>query len=389
MNKELQLILDCVPKDSCEINWEALESSCLGVYFAQMAEKPQNPFFHGEGDVYTHTKMVCRELVKLDEYKEMSDKDKEIMFLACLLHDVGKIKCTKLIDGRWSSPYHSKKGALKARSILWKELGLCGSYELQQMRECICYLIRYHSFPPYAMESERGEIRILKIASQGELCPLFTMRKLYILEKADMLGRICPDIDRSLEKVEYFKIMCQELSCLDSPYKFADEFSQRAYFKERLSYYGQSLFDDSWGEVIILSGLPGTGKDTWIKKNYPDTPVVSLDDIRLRLNVSPTDKQAPVIEEAERMSRELLRQKQPFIWNATSINSQLRQGQIALFEDYGARVKIVFLETEWSEQLRRNSDRRAVVPQPVIEKMLNNLEIPERHECQRVIWQIT
>ena len=28
----------------------------------------------------------------------------------------------------------------------------------------------------------------------------------------------------------------------------------------------QSFNDHTWGEVALLSGLPGTGKDTWIQK---------------------------------------------------------------------------------------------------------------------------
>jgi predicted kinase len=117
--------------------------------------------------------------------------------------------------------------------------------------------------------------------------------------------------------------------------------------------------------------------------------MVSLDELRLRLHISPTDKQAPVVAAAEEEAREFLRKKQPFIWNATCITGEIRSKQIALFEQYGASVRTVFLETEWEEELRRNAGREAVVPVPVIEKMLSRLEIPERHECERVEWEIT
>lgn len=53
----------------------------------------------------------------------------------------------------------------------------------------------------------------------------------------------------------------------------------------------QPLYDDSWGEVILMSGLPGTGKDTWIMPNRLHMPVISLDDIRREIKIKPTDGQ--------------------------------------------------------------------------------------------------
>ena len=32
-----------------------------------------------------------------------------------------------------------------------------------------------------------------------------------------------------------------------------------------------------------MSGMPGVGKDTWIRRHLPGWPVVSLDDLRQRL----------------------------------------------------------------------------------------------------------
>ena len=31
-----------------------------------------------------------------------------------------------------------------------------------------------------------------------------------------------------------------------------------------------------------MSGLPGAGKDTWVRTNLPDWPAVSLDAVRVR-----------------------------------------------------------------------------------------------------------
>ncbi|MBO7292346.1 MAG: ATP-binding protein, partial [Clostridia bacterium] len=195
------------------------------------------------------------------------------------------------------------------------------------------------------------------------------------------------DTEGSLEKVELCRMVAEEAGCLHGPYSFPNAYSQHAYFTGKTGWRDQDLFCDTWGEVILLSGLPGTGKDTWLSKNLPDLPMVSLDNIRERLRISPNDKQAPVVAAAQEEAREYLRKRQPFVWNATSLTVELRSNQISLFEQYGASVKTVFLETGWEEQLRRNASRAAVVPQPVIEKMLRRLEIPERHECETVLWE--
>jgi hypothetical protein len=39
-----------------------------------------------------------------------------------------------------------------------------------------------------------------------------------------------------------------------------------------------------------MSGLPGAGKDSYIKKYLPGLPVISLDDIRVSMHIDPTDK---------------------------------------------------------------------------------------------------
>ena len=148
----------------------------------------------------------------------------------------------------------------------------------------------------------------------------------------------------------------------------------------------QELFDDTWGEVILLCGLPGTGKDTWCRANYPCYPVVSLDDIRRKLQVRPTENQGRVIQAAQESAREYLRKKEPFIWNATNLTKDTRRKMVSLFERYGARVRIVYLETDWNTRVERNLGRKDAVPEAVAERMLRNMVLPTAEEAQVVEW---
>jgi predicted kinase len=63
-----------------------------------------------------------------------------------------------------------------------------------------------------------------------------------------------------------------------------------------------------------------------------------------------------------------------------------RRKQVQLFSDYGATVKIVYLETDWQEQLRRNRGREAAVPEQAICRMLEKLEPPYPGEAHRIKW---
>ena len=385
---DFQNITKLVPLKTDVIDWKKFENTSLSYIFNEMAKTKQNPEYHGEIDVLTHTKMVCEEIVKQPEYKNGSEKDKIILFWAALLHDIGKTVCTVECDGELKSPHHSSKGAAMARALLWRDLGLCGSYETQQMRESICNLIRYHSFPPYALSYKNADFRLLKIAANGELARGFSIEKLCALERADVIGRISSSAEETLDKIECCKILSDDLGCLKKPYEFANDFSKRAYFKGKTSWKEHNMFNDSWGTVILISGLPGTGKDTYIKENYSHLPMISLDEIRKEFHISPTAKQGKVASLGHERAREYLRKKQPFVWNATNITAQTRDMQISLFEGYGASVETVFLETEWDEQLNRNRNRETQVPSSVIENMLSKLVLPERYESEKIIWKI-
>ena len=148
----------------------------------------------------------------------------------------------------------------------------------------------------------------------------------------------------------------------------------------------QPLFDPTWGEVVLLSGLPGTGKDTWIQANCPDLPMVSLDALRRKMRVKPIDNQSAVLQAAQEQARELLRKKQPFVWNATNLTMETRRKQIDRFERYGARVRVVYLETPWMERIRRNAGREDAVPEGAVERMLEKTVPPTPDEAQTVEW---
>ena len=138
-----------------------------------------------------------------------------------------------------------------------------------------------------------------------------------------------------------------------------------------------------------MSGLPGTGKDTWIQKNLSGLPMVSMDEIRKELHISPSDNQGMVVQTAQERAREFLRRKQSFIWNSTNLTRDARQKLISMFERYHARVRIVYLETGWDQRVQRNRSRKDAVPESAIDSMLSKISPPLPDEAQAVTWQCT
>lgn len=388
MEELLQLVSGAVKQN---IDWNGLERA-LSSFAIPMSRTEQNPVFHGEGDVWTHTKMVCETMVKLDCFHVLSEDRQQAAFLAALLHDIGKIPTTRWEDGRWTSPNHTLVGSKMARQFLWQDIGLCGTPEKQQLRETVCFLVRYHSFPAHAMDDPDGKRKLMGIAANAQNCPMFTIELLCALCEADALGRVCRDEKdgiRMTVQVQLCRELAKECGCYTGPFPFPTAHTRYSYLAGKEISPEVELYDDTWGEVILMAGLPGTGKDTWIRENCPDLPMISLDEIRRERKISPTDSQGKVAEIAREQAKELLRKKQPFVWNATNVSPTVRRRQMDLFTRYHAAVRIVFLETAWEEQLRRNGTREAAVPEQVICRMLEELVPPEGKEAHRVEWYCT
>ena len=74
----------------------------------------QDPIYHKEGDVYTHTMLVIDNASKYRN--EVSNA--YYFMLSALTHDLGKIATTEIVDGRIHSYNHEEKGVEIAKAFL-------------------------------------------------------------------------------------------------------------------------------------------------------------------------------------------------------------------------------------------------------------------------------
>lgn len=363
-----------------ELDWEDLSSSYT--WLSDMKNVPQDPIWHAEGDVYTHTKMVVSELINLPEFNLLTDQDKHILVSAALFHDIEKRSTTaeQEIDGkiRIVSPWHAKKGESTAREILYKEMNTPFP-----IREQICKLVRLHGLPIWAISKKNPSKEVIYAST------VVNTSHLAMLAKADILGRICEDPDEILLKIELFKELCKDNDCFGKQKEFKSNYGRFLYFNKEESSPDYQPFDDLICTVTVMSALPGSGKDTYIKKEL-NLPELSLDNIRRENKISPTDKKknGQVIQLAKEKAKEFLRAKTSFVFNATNITADMRAKWIRLFTDYNARVKIVYIEVPYKTLKKQNSNRDYKVPENVIDKLIWKLEIPtvkEAHDLEFVV----
>jgi predicted kinase len=353
------------------VDWDALDARFEWV--RAMRDVPQDPVHHAEGNVWIHTRMVLEALTALPAWRALDAGAREIVFLGSLLHDVAKPRCTRIEDdGRVTARGHSARGAILARRILWR-MGVPFT-----TREAVCSLVRHHQVPFFLIEKDDAA-RTARAISQNARCD-----HLSLVAEADARGRRCADGQRLLDNIALFRELCAETGCFDAPAAFPSPHARVLYLRGDTTdplYHPHESFR---ADVVVMSGLPGSGKDSWVRANLAGWPVVSLDAIRGELDVDPADNQGEVVAHARERAREHLRAGRSFVWNATNLSKQLRTTVLNPFFDYGARIRIVYVEVMEKVQRTQNRERDGAVPEAVIERLLDRWEVPEMGEAHEV-----
>jgi tRNA nucleotidyltransferase (CCA-adding enzyme) len=96
-----------------------IDAGWIGLYqdLDLMSYCPQDPEWHPEGTVLTHTMHVCDAMAAICERERVEGEDKAVLLFAALCHDMGKA-ATTLYDGRWRSPGHAEAGVPVVEAFL-------------------------------------------------------------------------------------------------------------------------------------------------------------------------------------------------------------------------------------------------------------------------------
>jgi len=180
------------------VDWAAVEA-IFAEWVEPMKASPQNVDHHAEGDVWTHTKMVCETLIELPEWGTLTPTRRALTFLAALWHDVGKPRCVRYRNGRVTTPKHGPKGAGIARRLLIEKCGYDGDADLVEFREQICCLVENHTKPRCFRDFYCKNEELERVASRTS-CDW-----LALISEADVKGRLGVSPGSRLAKIEFFR----------------------------------------------------------------------------------------------------------------------------------------------------------------------------------------
>ena len=212
---ELEKILLAAREPSVGLRWlDTLGATCqLSPEIDALKDVPQEKDWHPEGDVFTHTLLVCdraRELIDdLDYARQLT------VMLAALCHDFGKPSTTEFVEGRIRSRGHEEAGVAPTLSFLDRLRVF--TLEGYDVRAQTVALVRDHLKPGefYRTRDEVTDGAFRRLARRCEL------ELLYRVAKADSLGRNAPWVPRerwfTSDAQEWFIARARELSIERKP----------------------------------------------------------------------------------------------------------------------------------------------------------------------------
>lgn len=338
---------------------------------------PQSAVYHAEGNVGIHTRMVLDALMDAPYFQSSRGAQRETLFFAALLHDLCKPETTVIdpVTGHIGQPGHSRRGAVDVRALLW-EAGAPFA-----LREAICRIIATHQVPFYAFDSRRGEsAEFIARKLSWEV----VLADLICVARCDMLGRVCVDQQARLDEIDLFQELAREDGCLHTPRQAASAHTQLVYARGGQVHIDSELFQAAGSHVIVLSGLPASGKDTWVAACARGLDVVSFDDAKAELGLKHGENDGMAAHYAIDKAKALLRKHCPFVWNATHLSDQMRTKTLDLLYAYNAQVRLVYLEAPHDTVFARNHNRDTTLSNKELARMLHRWEVPLPWEAHAV-----
>ena len=178
---------------------------------AALSGCPQDPAWHPEGDVFTHTGHCCDALARDPEWRASPPRRRRLLMFAVLLHDVGKPACTRQEEKngrlRWTSPGHEAAGLAPAEGFL-RRVGAPHDHAPAVAPLVANHMVHHHGGP-----DGLGPNAIRRLARR--LHPA-TLADLAAVMRADANGRPPLTATDNLPLIERLLIRASELSLADA-----------------------------------------------------------------------------------------------------------------------------------------------------------------------------
>ena len=135
-------------------------------------------------------------------------------------------------------------------------------------------------------------------------------------------------------------------------------------------------------KLIIMVGLPGSGKDTIIKKQYKDYIIMSSDELRKELyGYEDQTHNQEVFTELHRRVKESGKKGLNIVYNATNLNRDRRVGLCNDMKKYFDRIEVVVTIASIETILKRNKTREERhLPEEKLKQMIKSIQLPTYYE---------
>ena len=220
---------DALPRERLAGEWEKLllqgEAPSRGLEFlracgwlrfypelAALVGVPQDPVFHPEGDVWTHTLLALDAAAALRARRAAPVRDDELaLALSALCHDLGKPAATaRGEDGRWHAYDHENLGVAPARAFvarLWNQ---------ERIADLVAKLVEGHMRPIPLVLDGAGDRAYRRLAVQvGRLDLLADLTECDVRATTPPGGD--PDAHPTLAIVRSFRERCEALAVDRAP----------------------------------------------------------------------------------------------------------------------------------------------------------------------------
>lgn len=349
----------------------------------------QNSQWHQEGDAYNHTVNVVNEMQKIiEKYDINTDHTRMLLLAAALFHDIGKPLTTYFDenDGEYHSKNHGAEGAKLTRVLFFDESDV-------YFREMLVYMVRYHMDLHYIFgKSEKYKKKLIKLS-----CGYAPLTYMLWLNMADTYGSIsvCENPEDRNERFKIITELMDELHINWSDYMIGYE-NRLSKYKDlnNLTELDIESIDQTKDHfnVFIMCGIPGSGKSTYIKENFPNLPIISRDIFRCELGLtsSPDEKIIAKPDEERKITKlmneriiEYCKAGQDFVIDNMNLRYIYRQAVLNMVLPYNAYITVVYIEAPDIETCIKRRDGQ--IPANEYKRLLNTIDFPMPYEYDDII----
>lgn len=132
-------------------------------------------------------------------------------------------------------------------------------------------------------------------------------------------------------------------------------------------------------KLVIMAGLPGSGKSYIRAKHYAGIKVIDCDEIKKSLPGYDPKNPATVHEESKRLEAisiyKALGNEESFVYDTTATNWAKLVKLITDAKALGYEVELCYVKVSLRTSLKRNSERERVVPEYIIKEKASLLPI--------------